>query len=448
MIMMRGKKKIYVLTLSCIIIAITSWIFYSPIELTDLITGIQVSNFSISWPKLRIFIEPLYGFSFYALTLERTFYKAVLISWTVWSLIFVLIYCKITRKNLGQSLVKVFYILIAFASLAAFVALFPLPGPKLIKPQGYIAVDLHSHSRFSHDGVSTEKSSFKFHSLSGYDIFFITEHQNTKSFKNFSTLDSSAQKVFCGMQIQAIEGVSVLLLSKEFFDGGLYNNLGIREIIKKAHESGMFVIMPHWWKWHKFSFSELKGIGVNGFEIYNNGYRNFAEDEREALIDFSKKNSLLMIASTDWHGWGYMTDAWTVFLTDNFVFDDLEKYAENEQIILYRQKQSSSFFRFLFEPFFAYYYYMKNTNTAQTISFICWFIIIFSLFAFKPLHVFWKYFPLFACIIFAASAVYYIVIFIPVYKVNTILPFYLIPSMWAMSLLWLIIWRLNGKTFQ
>ncbi|MDR2772696.1 MAG: hypothetical protein LBB93_04435 [Elusimicrobiota bacterium] len=455
-----GAKKFCLLILCCGTIGLSNIFFHSPIELTNLLAAPQTASsssapvispaqqgFSIVWPSFRPFIEPLYGFAFYALTLERTFYRPVLISWAVWTLLLVFLFCLLTKKTDIQTLIRLFYGLFLFASLIAFVVLFPLAGPKLVKPVGYISVDFHSHTRFSYDNSSTESSSLRFHEQSGYDDFFITEHQNTNSFSRFEEM--GATNVFCGMQIQSSEGgVSVLLLSPGYFDGQLYQNLPLDEIIKKAHENGMLAVMPHWWKWHRYSFSELHASGIDGFEIYNNGYRNFDEAERQGLIDFSKENNLLMIASTDWHGWGYMTDAWTVLKTDKFNFDDISKYAASEEILLYRQEQSRSLFRFIFEPFAAYYYYIKNADTTQTVAFMVWFALIFAFMAFKPLRFVWKWLPLALSLAFAAAGVYYAVIFVPVYSVNKILLFNLMPAMFAMSGLWFVIWKLNGKTFQ
>ncbi|MCA6084779.1 hypothetical protein [Candidatus Endomicrobiellum agilis] len=43
----------------------------------------------------------------------------------------------------------------------------------------------------------------------------------------------------------------------------------LADIIRKARENKMLVIMPHWRKCRRQTFAELKGFGIDGFEIYN-----------------------------------------------------------------------------------------------------------------------------------------------------------------------------------
>ncbi|MDR2708888.1 MAG: hypothetical protein LBC07_02815 [Elusimicrobiota bacterium] len=442
---MSNAAKIKVLLSLCFLIIFTSAIFHSPIEPTDLLTQMKTRDFVIEFPKWKNFIEPFYAFTFYVLTLERAFYAPALISWTGWILFLVLIYCIAKKKTIIQTLVRLFYGLLLFASLLAWSVFVPLDGPKLIKSPRYIAVDFHSHSRYSHDNAATELSNYKFHISAGYDYFFITEHQNTNSYFHFSP--TQRKRIFEGVQMQVVEGVSVLLLSPKEFDAADYSNLSITEIIPKAHENNMLVIMPHWWKWRKFSFADLKEMGIDGFEIYNCGYRNFDEKTRESLIEFCKENNLLMTASTDWHGWGYMTDAWTVFNQTSILSADGETFVFGEpQIIIYRQKQSGTLARFIFEPLSAYYYYIKNVNMVDAFSFTAWFAAGLILIFFGIAKFIFKHIPLILSIVFTISAFYYLAIFVAVSDVNNTLPFIVIPALFAMAALWIIIWRLYDKT--
>lgn len=78
------------------------------------------------------------------------------------------------------------------------------------------------------------------------------------------------------------------------------------------------------------------------------------------MIGFSKENNLLMFGVTDWHGRRCMSDVWTVF-QGNVSGNIQEQLAKNPQmqVILCRQEQSRSILRFIFEPFAAFYYYIK-----------------------------------------------------------------------------------------
>ena len=169
--------------------------------------------------------------------------------------------------------------------------------------------------------------------------------------------------------MQTKDKVSVLLLSAKAFDGGQYKNLSLKDIIGKAHSEGMLVIMPHWWKWHRQSLEELVELGIDGFEIYNCGYRNLSKRDFQDIVKISKDNNLLMAGSTDWHGWRYMTDVWTVLKAEpgGNLKETLDKKPET-RVLVYRQQQSSSPLRFILEPFYAFYLYTKNADMIAIFS--------------------------------------------------------------------------------
>lgn len=443
----KDKNKIPLVWLfaGLILIAGSSLLFYSPMYLYDLISGSKASGFYLQWPAIRFFLEPYYAWTQYVLTMNRNFYKPAIISWLVWTVIAVIVYCWLSRKvfTLKQTLIKVFYGLLFITSLFIMTAILPLEGPKLIKPAGYIAVDVHSHSLYSHDGVATTASNLRFHKAHGYDSFFITEHQISSSFKKFP--DGTQYKTtFPGMEMQTSDGISLILLAQKEFDAAAFGNKTTEELIDLAHENDMLVIMPHWWKWHKFTFQELSDMGIDGFEIYNCGYRYFDEKEQRKMIDFAAREQLLMVGSTDWHGWGYMTDVWTVFrgekganLRDQLIENP------NIKVLLYREKQSSSPVRFIFEPFSAFYYYVKNATPIHLMSFMVWFAVLFLLFAGSLSKYVTRTFPLAMSLFFAGTVLFYAVI--AGAQTSGFIILTLAPALAGLCVLWLLLWIINGK---
>ncbi|MDR1196328.1 MAG: hypothetical protein LBL00_07630 [Endomicrobium sp.] len=442
-------KVLNVMLVFLCIIAGSSFLFYSPLQLHDLITGAEaVDGFFISWPFVRVFTEPIYAFSFYALTLNRDFYRPAIISWVGWTVFLVFIYCGIRRRSIERTLSRIFYALMILATLFMFVVFVPLPGPKLNKPDGFIAADFHSHTIYSHDNLSKPSSSLRFHRLNGYDSFFVTEHNHTKGFDNFPE-NAKYKEVFPGVQMQTKDGVSVLLLSGKAFDGEEYASKTIKEIIEKAHQNNMLVIMPHWWKWHKQSLQELAELGIDGFEIYNCGYRNISKRDFQDIVKISKDNNLLMIGSTDWHGWGYMTDVWTVFKSkrENSLKDAIDKKPET-QVLVYRDSQSSSKIRFIFEPFAAFYYYVKNADMISVLSLMVWLMLLNVLFIGNTAKYIKKYTPPAVMVIMAVSAVFIYISYIPAQGLNKIIPSTILPVFAVCCALWFFVWRVNGKNIQ
>jgi hypothetical protein len=378
--------------------------------------------------------------------LDRNFYKPAVTSWFLWFIIPVSIYCIVKKKSLKQILTNVFYSSMLLASVIVFAVSLPIPGPRLEKPKNYIAVDIHSHTISSHDNISTVRGSLKAHELSGFDIFFNTEHNQTNGFSLFPK-EILCKTVYPGMQIVARTNggaVSVILLSSSAFNGQPYKGMRLEELVQKAHQNKMLVIMPHWWKWHLNTFEELYNIGIDGFEIYNCGYRNFDKSEQKDLIKFCKDNNLSMFGVTDWHGWGFQTDVWTVFKGDaqKNIWQQLVNKPEIK-VILYRQEQSGSYIRFIFEPFSAFYYYIKNAQREYVISFGIWFICLFITFFSGLFQKIKKSAAIILAFIFANYAIYFYIIAKSVANTNVIIMRDVFPALLAFCVLWLVLWRLQ-----
>jgi hypothetical protein len=428
----------------CLIVG-SNIIFYSPIHLYDLITGTTATDFSITWPKIRIFIEPFYSFAFYILTLNRGFYKPVVISWILWVLGIVFTYCLLYKKNIKQTLINIFYSLMILFTAISFVALIPIPGPKLEKPKEYIAVDIHSHTLASHDSIIPRNISLKAHLWQGFDAFFNTEHNHSNGFSTFPA-DAKCKITYPGMQMQTKDGVSVIVLSQKEFDGRDYKNMFLKDLIKKAHKNNMLVVMPHWWKWREHAFAKLKDIGIDGFEIYNCGYRYFDKDEQNVMISFAKENNLMMFGVTDWHGWGYMSDVWTVF--EGNILENIQAQLSKKpktKVLLYRREQSGSVIRFIFEPFYAFYYYTSNVTLKYLVSFMIWIVIAVLIFKSRFFKDIKKYFPVFMVLVCVFIAVYFYAIARSVTDTNTVIMKSIVPAITGFCILWLILARSNNK---
>jgi predicted metal-dependent phosphoesterase TrpH len=438
------QKINYILFILCAI-AGASLIFYDPMPLVDLVSGARVYDFAVKWPAVRVFTEPFYAFAFYALTLNRDFYRPALISWALWVLFAAFIYCRAAKKNLINSALRLFYALLLLLTVFLFVVLLPLPGPKLLKPQGYVAADVHSHTVNSHDNISTPLSNLNFHLSQGFDSFFITEHNHTEGFKKFPSKELF-KTVFPGVQMQTKDGISVLILSRKEFLGSQYKDMRLRDLIEKAHQNDMLVVMPHWWKWNKFSIAELAEMGIDGFEIYNCGYRNLSIGDQKRIIAAASKEKLLMFGSTDWHGWGYMTDVWTVFAGDKNanLYDELAK-KPRISVIVYRQEQNDSLPRFIFEPFSAFYYYVKSADVLSILSFMIWIAIIFVVITSAAMKKIKLYLPFALAAFFGFLLIYFFLLSASTGGLNKIIMSGVIPSVSALCALWLAYGFIDDK---
>ncbi len=436
-------KKIYIFISFILASILLNSFLYSP-NIIDIITNQNVS-FSLQWPKLRLFIEPFYAFSYYILTLERSGYVFALSSWLFWILALVISLSIHKRVKTKQIIVHCLWSFFFFLSIICAIVILPVIGPKLSVPYDYKVVDAHSHTIASKDNISTVLSSINYHKKHGFTDFFITEHDNTNGFYSIPC-DVDDSNIFPGIQIRTTEGVSVLLLSKYQFRYRDYMDKSIKEMVDLAHSEGMLVVMPHWWKWKKPPLQELVDMGIDGFEIYNCGYRYIKEETRKEIIDICKKNNLLMLGSTDWHGLGYMANVWTVVKKngDKNIFELLESRPEM-RVIVHDVKGPQSPIRYIFEPFFAFYYYIVNTELKYVLNFYMIMSIILLFFIKTRFSEIVRYSSLFLSLFFSIVLFYFSYILSFNLMTNVIIPETILPTTIGLTVVWIVIWSLSDK---
>jgi hypothetical protein len=437
-------KKVYILISTLFISFLINYFFYTS-NLIDIVTGQTVNSFHLQWPLLRLFIEPFYAFAYHILTMERSGYIFALISWLIWTIIFAIIFAKVKKLNRKATIFFPIFSMFLVSSIISLVIFLPVQGPKIIPASNnYVIFDPHSHTISSRDAISNIYSSMNFHFYQGYTDFFITEHDTTRGFFLFPS-GPNRNHVFHGIQIRTTEGISVLLLSPKFFRYEDFAKNSLKDLINLAHKNDMLVIMPHWWKWHRPDLNEVVSCGIDGFEIYNCGYRYITDSTRQELIDTCKKNNLIMLGSTDWHGYGYMTNVWSVIKNDgNKNLFELLKAKPQVQVIVHDVRGNQSIIRYIFEPFYAFIHYLTYTKVKYILSFymiISFLLVFLSFFKFKTIVRFVSL--LFA--LFFDCALFY---FANSFTANThsvILPETIIPTLIGFVFVWLILWGTSGK---
>lgn len=441
-------RKIYIFILFLLASLTLNYFFYSK-NLIELITNKSVSLFYLQWPMERLFIEPFYGFAYYLLTMERTGYIFALIAWVVWIIIFVILISKYKKTNLKQIIINCVFGVFLFVSIIMFVIMLPVSGPKLSNTNSYKVFDIHSHTISSKDAIASIASSISLHQKHGFTNFFITEHDNVKGFRTIPYNTNNEDFMFPGIQIRTTEGVSVLLLSKKQFNYDYFKEKSIKEIVTLAHGQGMLVIMPHWWKWNNPTLQEIVDSGIDGFEIYNCGYRYISDQQRKSIIDICEKNNLMMFGTIDWHGYGYMTNVWTlVQKQDNKNLFEVLQSKPDIQIIVHDVKGSQSFIRYIFEPFSAFYYYAVNTEMKYVLSFYMICSVFIAVFLYYPIKILIRIFSLTFSVLFLLSTFYYFNVFLYAPTKNVIIPEMVLPLVGGFTVIWLIVWIINGKDIQ
>lgn len=437
-------KRIYTFIFIILISVVLNIIFYSS-NIIDVATGERLNNIILQWPVLRFFTEPFYAFAYYILTMERTGYIFAMASWLVWLVLGTILFCRYKNFKLKNTIILCCFSFFFFVSLCCAVIIVPVIGPKIVNIHGHKIVDVHSHTISSRDNISSMLSSINFHKGHGFTDFFVTEHDNTNGYKTIP-VDVGTDHIFPGIQIRTKEGVSILLLSDTYFKYEDFKDKSIKEMIDLAHSKGMMVVMPHWWKWHRPDLQQLVDWGIDGFEIYNCGYRYISDQTRQELIDICNKNNLPVFGTTDWHGLGYMTNVWTLIKKDGdkTVFE-LMKEKPKTKIVVHDVKGNQSKLRYIFEPFYFMYLYVTTTRLNYImISFM--FILVFAglLYKVPVIRTIRIISLLFACF-FSCCLLHFVRLLQYSFYANVMIPETIIPAAASLILIWLIIWGFCDK---
>ena len=438
-------KRIYTFIFIIIISVVLNIIFYSS-NIIDVVTGERLNNIVLQWPVIRFFTEPFYAFAYYILTMERTGYPFALASWLSWLVLGSILFCRYKSFKLKNTIILCCFSFFFFVSLCCAVIILPVIGPKITNIRGYKIADVHSHTISSRDNISSMLSSIKFHKGHGFTDYFVTEHDNTKGYKTIP-VDVGTDHIFPGIQIRTKEGVSILLLSDNYFKYEEFKDKSIKEMIDLSHSKGMLVVMPHWWKWHRPDLQQLVDWGIDGFEIYNCGYRYISDQTRQKLIDICSKNNLPMFGTTDWHGLGYMMNVWTLIPSkgNNKTVFELMKEKPKTKIVVHDVKGNQSALRYIFEPFYFVYLYVTTTSLNYImISFM--FILVFAglLYKVSVIKTVRIVSLLLACF-FSTCLLHFVCLLRYSFYNNVMIPETIIPTAASLILIWLIIWGFCDK---
>ncbi|GAI14112.1 unnamed protein product, partial [marine sediment metagenome] len=213
-----------------------------------------------------------------------------------------------------------FKVIISFIIVCFFIILVPLPKYSL-QPESSeeILVDLHSHTTYSHEGIATPEENIRWHLAHGFAAWAITDHPRTlegvKRAKEIAQEKYPQAVIITGQEVKCYKGK----------EGGNFLLLGIdkvvdprdygREIVKVTNlvhdKYNGAVIVPHWWRKKFHTLEKLANSGVDGFEIYTARALGPERTIQEAIKDICQKNNLVMLGSSNWHGWGSASHIWT-----------------------------------------------------------------------------------------------------------------------------------------
>ncbi len=212
-------------------------------------------------------------------------------------------------RHLGRMLRNTTIAVGTFLSYLCFVLLVPLPGWTLVtKDPDLIVADLQTHTIYSHDGLLTPRQNLTLHQKRGFDVVAFTEHNNPSG-AVASTAVSHGEERFPyaipGTEVREPGNAFVLAVGwvpprPEWSEQWL-RNLERQPVIALA------------WKLSVTDVHRLAAAGITGFEIANAGHPDIPLAVRNAILEEARQRNLVLVASSDWHGWGGFWRTWTTF---------------------------------------------------------------------------------------------------------------------------------------
>lgn len=268
-----------------------------------------------------------------------------------------------------------------------------LPGWRLVvDDEKTLVADLQSHTFSSHDGLASEAENFAWHAAAGINVVALTEHTHVATAPSAGEAEGAESApppaVILGTELRRKRAGSHLL--------GLGLKPGYRCPTSSAdpdflsryatcvHEQHRGAVVALAYKLRAEDVTAFADAGVDGFEIANFGHPRIPSDVRDRLLEVTRERGLVLVASSDWHGWGGISRTWTVIRTPEGVPTSPDKAAalvveklrehdvENIIPVVAGYLGSPSPLRGLFSPVIEPLRYAAELSLARVLSWWVW----------------------------------------------------------------------------
>ncbi|MFH1657378.1 MAG: PHP domain-containing protein [bacterium] len=168
-------------------------------------------------------------------------------------------------------------------------------------------IDLHTHSCYSYDGLSSPREMLLVAREKGLAGIALTDHDTTKGWDEaLVAAEELKMLIVLGEEIKTERGDILGLFLKEEI-----KSRRAEEVIKEIRAQGGLVVIPHSFHFfERFCGLEMYKELLDGIEVFNARLPFYRADE-SALV-FAQKNNLAMTAGSDAHycsgvGYAYTT---------------------------------------------------------------------------------------------------------------------------------------------
>ncbi len=387
------------------IMALLPWTPQGPFDARDYHT---IEGVSLSYPWWGALLEPLFAPAQvlvnspnYHLTIVVTLFwvVAAAIGLPIWqaSRDFPRPSRRSIARRVGINLMVSLVLYFAYV-IAAAVVYFPGWTLEVENPEWLVA-DLQSHTIASHDGLVTAEKSFSWHADRGYDLFAVTEHDDPGG--SFTTRDlanrtEGAPAVIPGVEVNNEDSDFLLgigLKNGKFPRyGGAKDTAYSHRFIENIHRRHDGAAIALSWKLEPEKVGKLVAAGIDGFEIVNSGHPDVSQKLRDEMLRAEKEDGVVLIASTDWHGWSGYSRTWTlVHIPDAAKLNNDQIAARTVQLLRERKQEAFvpvvagymgpvPWLRTAFSPLFEIVRYGAELSPARLIAWWGWFFALAALY--------------------------------------------------------------------
>jgi predicted metal-dependent phosphoesterase TrpH len=235
---------------------------------------------------------------------------------------------------------------VVLLALYAAAAVLPRPMARLDASPDVMAIDFHTHTRYSHDGRPdwTPAAVREWHRDAGFDVAFITDHRTFEGARDAwaNNPTSAGQGTVLLPAIEVVwKGEHVNVLDADRMYRGILNTT-LRDIDDPAltmvslvpgAEPVLIETLPG--DLSKVQAASGNGTGgVRAIFIVVGAPRGLGQTraERERIIRLADSTNLALVAGSDNHGWGRTAAGWTLMFVRqwrNATPDELSKTIAN-----------------------------------------------------------------------------------------------------------------------
>lgn len=330
--MKKTDKVLFFCAFVLTVLLLSGQFFHYPGAVRDILTHQFPEGLNLSYPKIYVFLAPFFQFADHWTILSYkqhvSFLGALILGW-----IFLRIFLRDVKgvnckKEIGYFLIFIF----AVVFVVAVIILVPRPMAKLtVQNPDWMVMDFHSHTNRSWDARKsfTPEKNMEWHRKAGFHVSFITDHNVTKGAEEAYRI--STQQPFTevfglrGEEVTLYQSHWIVLGVEKTIEDGSYSHdmAGIKEFLNKIKVSKTILSIAYlggYWQNHWENREDFVQWGVQGFEIANAApyMLDFPERFRREMIEFCRAHHLMMVGSSDHHGWGYTCYVWNILTIPNW----------------------------------------------------------------------------------------------------------------------------------